>query len=102
MVGAAATSADNETNSVTTTSSETKAKTGTGAGTETDAKNTKLPCIIWNRGGTKERGLIDNFTAKGMFGQLASWGFVVFASMYRHAADDDNPTNLAEVSLTTF
>ena len=43
----------------------------------------KLPCIIWNRGGSKERGAIDRFTAVGMFGQLASWGFVVFASMYR-------------------
>ncbi len=42
-----------------------------------------LPCIIWNRGGSKERGAIDRFTAVGMFGQLASWGFVVFASMYR-------------------
>ncbi len=48
-----------------------------------------LPCIIWNRGGSKERGAIDRFTAKGMFGQLASWGFVVFASMYRATFERD-------------
>lgn len=48
-----------------------------------------LPCIIWNRGGSKERGAIDKFTARGMFGQLASWGFVVFASMYRASFNDE-------------
>jgi len=48
-----------------------------------------LPCIIWNRGGSKERGAIDRFTAKGMFGQLASWGFVVFASSYRATFNDE-------------
>ena len=43
----------------------------------------KLPCIIWNRGGMKESGAIDSFTARGIFGQMASWGYVVFASQYR-------------------
>lgn len=43
----------------------------------------KYPCIIWNRGGAKNRGYIDEFTAKGVFGKMASWGYVVFASMYR-------------------
>jgi dipeptidyl aminopeptidase/acylaminoacyl peptidase len=43
----------------------------------------KLPCIIWNRGGFQEKGAIDKFTARGIFGQLASWGYVVFASQYR-------------------
>jgi len=43
----------------------------------------KFPCIIWNRGGAGAKGMIDQFTARGMFGQLASWGYVVFASMYR-------------------
>ena len=48
-------------------------------------KNTKnkYPCIIWNRGGMGNKGAIDTFTAKGIFGQLASWGYVVFASQYR-------------------
>ena len=41
------------------------------------------PCIIWNRGGIGNAGAIDSFNAKGIFGQLASWGYVVFASQYR-------------------
>jgi dipeptidyl aminopeptidase/acylaminoacyl peptidase len=43
----------------------------------------KYPCVIWNRGGIGDRGVIDPFTAKGVFGQIASWGYVVFASQYR-------------------
>jgi len=46
-------------------------------------ENEKFPCIIWNRGGAGSKGLIDSFAARGMFGQLASWGYVVLASMYR-------------------
>ena len=41
------------------------------------------PCVIWNRGGAKDKGLIDEFHARGLYGQLASWGYVVFASHYR-------------------
>ncbi|MFZ0454740.1 MAG: prolyl oligopeptidase family serine peptidase, partial [Ignavibacteriaceae bacterium] len=43
----------------------------------------KFSCIVWNRGGFKDKGAIDKFTARGIFGQLASWGYVVFASQYR-------------------
>jgi dipeptidyl aminopeptidase/acylaminoacyl peptidase len=43
----------------------------------------EYPCVIWNRGGFGDKGAIDTFTAKGIFGQLASWGYVVFASQYR-------------------
>ena len=43
----------------------------------------KYPCVIWNRGGYKNNGAIDHFTARGIFGQIASWGYVVFASQYR-------------------
>ncbi|MGE5437642.1 MAG: alpha/beta hydrolase family protein [Syntrophothermus sp.] len=43
----------------------------------------KLPCIMWNRGGYHNKGAIDHFTAKGIYGQLASWGYFVFASQYR-------------------
>lgn len=43
----------------------------------------KYPCIIWNRGGYEESGAIDSFNARGIYGQIASWGFVVFASQYR-------------------
>jgi dipeptidyl aminopeptidase/acylaminoacyl peptidase len=52
-------------------------------------KGDKLPCVIWNRGGFREKGAIDKFTAKGIFGQLASWGYVVFASQYRGNAGSD-------------
>lgn len=43
----------------------------------------KYPCIIWNRGGIGNAGAIDAFNARGIFGQIASWGYVVFASQYR-------------------
>lgn len=43
----------------------------------------KYPCVIWCRGGIGNAGSIDSFNAKGIFGQLASWGYVVFASQYR-------------------
>ncbi|RMD48172.1 MAG: S9 family peptidase [Ignavibacteria bacterium] len=45
--------------------------------------NGKFPSVIWCRGGYGNRGAIDTFTARGIFGQLASWGYVVFASQYR-------------------
>lgn len=43
----------------------------------------KYPCIAWNRGGYENNGVIDQFSARGMFGLIASWGYVVFASQYR-------------------
>jgi dipeptidyl aminopeptidase/acylaminoacyl peptidase len=43
----------------------------------------KYPCIIWCRGGIGNAGAIDRFTARGIFGQLASLGYCVFASQYR-------------------
>lgn len=43
----------------------------------------KYPLIIWNRGGSKKDGMIDKFLAKGIFGEMASWGYVVLASQYR-------------------
>jgi dipeptidyl aminopeptidase/acylaminoacyl peptidase len=43
----------------------------------------KMPLIIWNRGGYGDKGAIDRFTARGMFGQLAEWGYAVLASQYR-------------------
>ncbi|HEX2867215.1 MAG TPA: prolyl oligopeptidase family serine peptidase [Ignavibacteriales bacterium] len=42
-----------------------------------------FPCVIWNRGGLGKDGAIDDFTARGIFGQLAGWGYVVLASQYR-------------------
>lgn len=49
----------------------------------------KYPCVIWNRGGAKESGLIDEFNARGIYGQLASWGYIVFASHYRGNGGSD-------------
>lgn len=43
----------------------------------------KYPCIIWCRGGYGNAGSINEFNAAGIFGQIASWGYVVFASQYR-------------------
>jgi len=51
--------------------------------------STKYPCVIWNRGGIGENGAIDQFTARGIYGQLASWGYVVFASQYRGNAGSE-------------
>ncbi len=45
--------------------------------------NRKLPCVIWCRGGFGNAGILDNFYAKGILGQLASWGYVVFETQYR-------------------
>lgn len=49
----------------------------------------KFPCIIWNRGGFGNSGAIDSFTARGLFGQIASWGYIVFASQYRGNAGSE-------------
>jgi dipeptidyl aminopeptidase/acylaminoacyl peptidase len=43
----------------------------------------KIPLIIWNRGGYGDMGAIDRFTARGIFGQMAQWGYAVLASQYR-------------------
>ena len=43
----------------------------------------KYPVVVWNRGGYQNKGVIDQFTARGMFGQIANWGYVVLASQYR-------------------
>jgi dipeptidyl aminopeptidase/acylaminoacyl peptidase len=46
-------------------------------------KSKKYPCIIWCRGGIGNAGAIDEFNARGIFGQMASWGYVVFSTQYR-------------------
>jgi dipeptidyl aminopeptidase/acylaminoacyl peptidase len=43
----------------------------------------KYPCIIWCRGGIGNAGAIDSFNARGIFGQLAGWGYVVLSTQYR-------------------
>ncbi len=56
--------------------------------------NEKLPCIIWNRGGSLNEGATDSFTARGMFGQMASWGYIIFASQYRGNAGSQGKEQL--------
>jgi len=46
-------------------------------------KSKKYPCVIWCRGGIGNAGTIDKFNSRGIFGQIASWGYCVFASQYR-------------------
>jgi dipeptidyl aminopeptidase/acylaminoacyl peptidase len=57
-------------------------------------KEKQFPCIIWNRGGYKNKGAIDQFTARGMFGQIASWGYVVLASQYRGSPGSEGEEDL--------
>ena len=59
-----------------------------------ESGSSNYPCVIWNRGGSKESGAIDSFTARGIFGQLASWGYVVFASQYRGNAGGEGQEQL--------
>jgi dipeptidyl aminopeptidase/acylaminoacyl peptidase len=57
-------------------------------------KDGKFPCIIWNRGGYYDKGAIDLFNARGIFGQIASWGYVVFATQYRGNAGGEGKESL--------
>ena len=63
----------------------------------------KYPVIIWNRGGYKENGRLDDFLASGILGEIASWNFAVFASNYREddefgGKDVDDIINIMEVA----
>ena len=63
----------------------------------------KLPLIIWNRGGAKKAGAIDEFLARGMYGEIASWGYSVLATQYRKdeqfgGKDLDDVLNLFELA----
>lgn len=41
------------------------------------------PVVIWNRGGYKDRGALDDFRATLVIGSTAQWGYVVLATQYR-------------------
>lgn len=41
------------------------------------------PCIIYNRGGNKNFGALDDYELGIIMGQIASWGYIVAASQYR-------------------
>ena len=63
----------------------------------------KLPLVIWNRGGARKAGAIDEFLARGMYGEIASWGYSVLATQYRKdeefgGKDLDDVLNLFELA----
>ncbi len=41
------------------------------------------PCVIYNRGGNKEFGALNEFKAVFILARVASWGYVVAGSQYR-------------------
>ena len=43
----------------------------------------EYPVLIWNRGGTGNRGALDNMTAFLILASTAVWGYVVIGSQYR-------------------
>ncbi|MBI3257910.1 MAG: S9 family peptidase [Ignavibacteriae bacterium] len=49
----------------------------------------KLPCLVFNRGGTGERGALTSLSAFAYAGLYASWGYVVVASNYRGTAGSE-------------
>lgn len=60
----------------------------------TENRGKKFSCIIWNRGGYENKGAIDKFNARGIYGQIASWGYIVFASQYRGNAGSEGKEEL--------
>lgn len=46
-------------------------------------KGDKLPCVIFNRGGNREFGVLTDEGATALLGRMASWGYLVVASQYR-------------------
>jgi dipeptidyl aminopeptidase/acylaminoacyl peptidase len=46
-------------------------------------KTGKYPCVIYNRGGNREFGALNNNSVIRFLGEMASWGYVVVASQYR-------------------
>ena len=41
------------------------------------------PVLIWNRGGTDDRGALNDLTAYLILASTAQWGYIVLASHYR-------------------
>ena len=49
-------------------------------------EGTRLPVVIWNRGGNRDFGQLSDLSAALFLGQLADWGYVAIASQYRGVA----------------
>ena len=43
----------------------------------------QLPCVIFNRGGSRDFGALTDARAAALLARIASWGYVVVASQYR-------------------
>ena len=43
----------------------------------------KFPCLIFNRGGSREFSKIDTYQMLGYMGVISSWGYIVVGSQYR-------------------
>jgi dipeptidyl aminopeptidase/acylaminoacyl peptidase len=46
-------------------------------------KGDNLPCLIYNRGGTREVFALNDVSAAALLARMASWGYIVAASQYR-------------------
>lgn len=42
----------------------------------------RLPCIIWNRGGSMDFGALEDWQVIAWLGMVAEWGYIVIASQY--------------------
>jgi len=49
----------------------------------------RYPVVIWNRGGYREHGALDDFRAMLILGSTAQWGYVVLATQYRGNAGSE-------------
>jgi dipeptidyl aminopeptidase/acylaminoacyl peptidase len=57
------------------------------------------PCIIYNRGGSREYGVIGVKHLMGPMSTIASWGYVVVASQYSGNAGSDGKDELSGMDL---
>jgi dipeptidyl aminopeptidase/acylaminoacyl peptidase len=69
---------------------------------EPKEKKEKLPCIIWNRGGSKDFSAIRVGTCYTQIARLARQGYIVFASQYSggpgsEGADDWGDKNIEDI-----
>ena len=46
-------------------------------------KDGRYPVLIWNRGGSRDRGALDDLRAYLILASTAVWGYVVLATQYR-------------------
>ena len=50
----------------------------------------KYPCVIYNRGGNRDFGALDDDYVIERLGRIANWGYVVIASQYRGLTPQDD------------